>query len=330
MSRGPGGTALIPFTPPSNTQVRTCYLCGTRHEADSTTGLGYDRRMLQEMHYVLASPESIPKYPAKWGLPPKIPNELRQQVPFASGSYLWCLKDPSFYQACGFSESRPGWTVTLDGTETAVRAGPVNWNAQVLKNSTSIDDAAAQLGWTVLRQHNLPSVAAQHSEVVQRRLEQMTHAAATTIQVNPTSPGVLTMDIEQNKFWCTRPSWVLDAEQEPIGLLKGESIAIFTRHHFRDPGCINVLYNNGLTEANVDDFAALMDKVSKDTNTKMVRVWDLDPTGAVATRLQQVKPEHPSILQVPQGFLNWKLIQPFACNGFRHHKQHNQAWSGQQ
>ena len=244
---------------------------------------------MQEMHYVLARSGTIPKYPAGWGSPPEIPEELRQQVPYASGSYVWCFRQPAFYLTCGFSENQPGWSITLDGTETSVRACPVTWNLPRTMTSGSIDEAAARLGWKVLRRADLPAVAAQITEGVQSQLKQMNQPAATMIQVDPTTPGVLTMDMELDKCWGDQPSWACNEEQEPIGIQKGESLAIFTRHHFRASGVINVTYNEGLTATNVSDFAELMGEVSKGTGMRQVRMWDLDPTGPVATRLRHIK-----------------------------------------
>ncbi|KAF8524162.1 hypothetical protein JB92DRAFT_2806591 [Gautieria morchelliformis] len=69
---------------------------------------GYPRHMLRLLHYVLASPGSLPPFPLEWGLPPVPPPGVQN----ACFSVLWSDIGPTYYETCGPSLEHRGWKLT--------------------------------------------------------------------------------------------------------------------------------------------------------------------------------------------------------------------------
>ena len=81
------------------------------------------------LHYVLASPGSLPPFPSEWGAPPIPPPGAGN----ACFSALWSDIGPSYYETCGPTLKHPGWKLnnpieTIWTTDTTTKCtSDVRW-----------------------------------------------------------------------------------------------------------------------------------------------------------------------------------------------------------
>ncbi|CED82165.1 Acyl-CoA N-acyltransferase [Phaffia rhodozyma] len=95
---------------PSTLEKKVGYGIATVYTPDAYRGKGYAKRMLRELHYLMAAPESLPPYPASLGPhSPRVPPNLRNVLQDAAFSVLYSDIGPLFYTKCYVGESGSGW-----------------------------------------------------------------------------------------------------------------------------------------------------------------------------------------------------------------------------
>ncbi|KAK0467250.1 uncharacterized protein EV420DRAFT_1300541 [Desarmillaria tabescens] len=84
-----------------------CYAIASVFTPERFRRQGYAKHMMRLLHWVLASPSSLPStFPAAWGLPPEKPSWL------AHGHFSALWSDVGhFYQSCGPTTDTQGWIV---------------------------------------------------------------------------------------------------------------------------------------------------------------------------------------------------------------------------
>lgn len=89
--------------------------------------------------------------------------EQRADIPYGIGSYLRTAIDPEYYRKCTVGGGGPGW-------ESVPEAGcPIRWETVRYERSAplTIDQAAAELGWEILRNSDLRDITHTLSRVAE-------------------------------------------------------------------------------------------------------------------------------------------------------------------
>lgn len=93
-------------------------------------------------------------HPATWDTALEVTPEQRADIPYGIGSYLRTAIAPEYYSKCTVGEGGPGW-------ESVPQAGcPIRWETARCERSAplTIDQAAAALGWEILRNSDLQDI----------------------------------------------------------------------------------------------------------------------------------------------------------------------------
>lgn len=145
-----------------------CYGIASVFTPPQKRGKGFARHMMKLLHWVLASPSSLPQqFPAEWGAPP-------QRPPFVEPgccSVLYSDVGEHFYEACGPTpDSTDGWLVANPNSTT--------WNTEHILNLSSttgtvctpwrlLDNESADAIWKMDANLIKAEMAVGHSSLVE-------------------------------------------------------------------------------------------------------------------------------------------------------------------
>jgi hypothetical protein len=179
----------------------------------------------------------------------------------------------------------PGYQIEPNSLGMAV------WRTEEPKSAASSDEAAAVHGWKILRRADLSAVTQYLKRAARERLEQADNSRETLLQVDPASPGVLTIRSQRQEFLkphkqCLE-AW--DPETEPIGLQKGNTITLLTRWSGCSSHKMVITHVHELRAEDVPEWTKVLDAMGKETEAEQVVVCDLEAQSDVARKLQSTR-----------------------------------------
>lgn len=250
--------------------------------ADSTSGKGFNRRLLQGVIQALAPQSAVMDRPTSWQAEPELKEAQRAQIPLADGSYLWSDIDPCFYSGSIFGHDGPGWQVEPGALKE------ITWNIRPPKSTCPLDQVASEHGWEILRQRDWPSIVATLQEASLSTLEQANSSQCTLLLMDLGAPGGFSWrhQLNESVVPLVQRLQSVDFGEEPIGLRKGEAITLLWRWDCGRSDSIQVTRTYRLRAKDVPTWAELLDTLASETSAQQVMVYDLGEQSEVGKALQ--------------------------------------------
>lgn len=204
-------------------------------------------------------------------------------MPAAELSYLRSSIGFKLYSAAGVGPDSLGWM------PRAVGYSPVTWRISLTSWSTrKYDDPDADFHWQVLKERDMPEITSRLAEAARLNLTQTDSSNATLITVDPASPGILRYHHKVADYVRERPFYLEEDEDEPVGLVNGETIVLLTRNSTLFDDTLEITYAHRLRAEQVSSLVHKLE-VIQSVYTRTYVAWDLPPHGEVAKRLRELK-----------------------------------------
>ena len=201
--------------------------------------MGYSRRLLRMIHFLLCPPEHLSSWPSEWGDPPLLPLTVKAALRPGALSYLSSVAPKDFYLGAYIDHgesARDGWIINHD-TE----------NSQYSVQLNQLDLGTPEQGWKAvwIYQSDLDSLAPELHQVLRRQLANTdAKPGMTVMRVDPASPGILQYFEYHSR---TGGNWLAGRDRtpqdQPVGVRfvrtiteiptaykNGDPIALFTPH----------------------------------------------------------------------------------------------------
>lgn len=205
-------------------------------------------------------------------------DEERSGLPYARASYLRTGIRASHYEKSTMWPNGPGWRLVSNALQ------PMTWWASTGRHTPTMEQAAAEQGWTILYKADWPEVIDNISEAARESLLQADNSQSTLLRVDPASPGVWTKTHHRNTLII--PEKASTFEAAPIGLKKGNTITLLSRYYEGRGGTLVITHMQGLEKADVPSWTKVLDAMTKGTHIEEVMIFDLDPKSDVAKVLE--------------------------------------------
>ena len=160
----------------------------------------------------------------------------------------------------------------------------MTWWAATERDTPTMEQAAAEEGWTILYKADWPEVIANISEAARESLLQADNSQSTLLRVDPASPGVL-METHQRNILLI-PEMASTFEAAPIGLKRGNTITLLSRYYEGKVDTLVITHMQGLEKADVSSWTKVLGAMTSGTHTREVMIFDLDPHSDVAKVLE--------------------------------------------